>query len=210
MSEQLLHFVFAVSSGPLAQCNDNSIHPPRHRRASPSSAPPPRLLLLLLLLQTWLSGVGFFADAYDLFCINIVKNIMASLYPQSTAQAADLATAAIIGAVIGQLFFGALADVLGRRAIFIATLTIGIVAALGSATCIDSPALSIYTQLSLWRGLLGFGIGGECVVACAHAHLSLPPALARPWHPRAVLYHRLSLSLLASAANLAGTLCRRP
>ena len=111
--------------------------------------------------QTWLSGCGFFADAYDLFSINIVKNIMASKYPQSTSQTADLATAAIIGAVIGQLFFGGLADVLGRRAIFIATLTICIVAALGSATCVDLPSLSIYTQLSLWRGLLGFGIGGE-------------------------------------------------
>ena len=117
--------------------------------------------LLSFAFATWLSGVGFFADAYDLFVINIVKNIMASLYPQTTAQTADLATAAIIGAVFGQLFFGGLADYIGRRTIFITTLTICIVAAIGSATCVDSPSFSIYTQLSLWRGLLGFGIGGE-------------------------------------------------
>lgn len=93
--------------------------------------------------------------------INLAKNILAAIYPQSTAQTAALGTAAIVGAVIGQLFFGGLADVIGRRTIFIITLTLGIVASLGSATCVDSPSFSIYTQLCLWRGLLGFGIGGE-------------------------------------------------
>jgi MFS family permease len=51
--------------------------------------------------------------------------------------------------VLGQLTFGALADQLGRKTIFVVTISLVIIGALGSATCVDSPAgsLSIYYQV---------------------------------------------------------------
>ena len=49
------------------------------------------------------------SDAYDLFIIDVVKNVMSELYPQSPAQTAAVSTAALVGAVLGQVVFGALA-----------------------------------------------------------------------------------------------------
>ena len=138
----------------------------------------PANALLLARVQTILSGVGFFADAFDLFVINIVKNILADLYPQSTAQASGLATAALVGAVIGQLVFGALADQLGRRIIFVVTISLVILTSIGSALCFDSEAVGIYTQLFIWRGLLGFAIGG----ADASSRTGWPGPLAHVRH----------------------------
>ena len=100
------------------------------------------------------------SDAYDLFVINIVKNVLASIYPQSVDDTAGLGTAALVGAVFGQLIFGSLADKLGRRVIFVTTISLVIIGAFGSALAFDTPSSSIYSQLFFWRGLLGFGVGG--------------------------------------------------
>lgn len=86
---------------------------------------------------------------------------MAIKYPQSQGQTSAISSAALAGAIIGQLTFGSLADRLGRRAIFVSTITIVIVGALGSATVVESEVINIYTQLTLWLLLLGLGIGGE-------------------------------------------------
>ncbi len=75
---------------------------------------------------------------------------MAIKYPQSEGQTSAISSAALAGAIIGQLVFGSLADRLGRRLIFISTISIVIVGAIGSATVMESEYISIYTQLSLW------------------------------------------------------------
>lgn len=70
-------------------------------------------------------------------------------------------TQQLTGAVVGQLLFGALADKLGRRVIFICTITGVVLGSLLSATCVESEYVGIYTQLIIYQLLLGFGIGGE-------------------------------------------------
>ena len=112
-------------------------------------------------LKTFVAGAGFMSDAYDLFIIDVVKNVMSELYPQSAAQTAAVSTAALVGAVLGQLVFGALADKVGRRVIFMVTLTLVVLSSLGSATITDDGKGAIYAQLAAWRFLLGFGVGGE-------------------------------------------------
>lgn len=121
-------------------------------------SPPPQILI---------SGVGFFSDAYVLFVINLVKNVLGLLYPiddksQETSLTSAVASAALAGAVVGQLVFGALADKLGRRLIFVATISFVCLGSLGSATCVAHPDhASLYIQLTCWQFLLGVGIGGE-------------------------------------------------
>jgi len=120
------------------------------------------------------------SDAYDLFVINLVKNVLFQVYPLAkdaaqnkaldTSLAAAITTAALVGAIFGQLTFGFFADYLGRRVIFITTISLVILGSLGSATCSapSSPPstdysgnVSVYYQLVFWRLLLGFGVGGE-------------------------------------------------
>jgi len=105
--------------------------------------------------------VGVVSDAYNLFVINMVKNVIATIYPQTTATASAISIATIAGAVVGHLVFGTLADQIGRKVIFVITLSLIVVGSFGSATCVDSPHISVYTQLCIWLFILGIGIGGE-------------------------------------------------
>src|ERR1700733_11555570 len=59
------------------------------------------------------------------------------------------------GAVLGALFFGRLADRLGRKKLFLTTLTVYMVATLATALAPD------YLWFAVCRAATGFGIGGE-------------------------------------------------
>jgi MFS family permease len=74
---------------------------------------------------------------------------------------------ALAGAIVGQLGFGAIADLIGRRSVFIMTCTIVITGSILSATVVDSASFGLYAQLSLWRFLLGVGVGGEYPLSAA-------------------------------------------
>ncbi len=65
------------------------------------------------------------------------------------------ATAYLAGAVLGALFFGYLTDRLGRRRLFLVTLSTYSVATLLTALSWN------YWSFTLFRALTGFGIGGE-------------------------------------------------
>lgn len=79
-----------------------------------------------------------------------LQNVMAIQYPQTQGQTSLISSAALAGAIVGQLVFGSLADRLGRRVIFITTISLVIVGALGSACVVQSSVIDIYTQLALW------------------------------------------------------------
>jgi len=109
-----------------------------------------------------LAGVGMLADAYDLFVINIVLALMSTAYPQSAGDKSAVASAALWGAVAGQLSFGALADLFGRRVMFIVTGCLITFSAFASAAVQPTESgLGIYGQLALFRFFLGLGVGGE-------------------------------------------------
>ncbi len=107
----------------------------------------------------FISGMGFFTDAYDLFVIGTVAAIVTDQWHLSTTQTTWVTGAAILGAFFGALVFGRLADVLGRRAISATVAAIMILGALGSTF---SPDL---TWLVVSRFVLGLGIGGDYPVS---------------------------------------------
>lgn len=79
-----------------------------------------------------IAGMGFFTDAYDLFCITAVTKLIGRLYYYDPSTGApgklppnynDAVTGvALIGTLAGQLFFGWLGDRLGRKKVYGITL----------------------------------------------------------------------------------------
>jgi PHS family inorganic phosphate transporter-like MFS transporter len=111
------------------------------------------------------AGVGFFTDAYDIFAINIASTMLAYVYYKASSlpTEADLGVkvASPVGTLIGQLVFGWLADVLGRKKMYGIELLIIITATFAQALSGNAPAVNIIGVLVVWRFLMGIGIGGD-------------------------------------------------
>eukprot|EP00960_Hanusia_phi_P058472 763899-Hanusia_phi.AAC.1 len=71
-----------------------------------------------------------------------------------------LNSVALIGTLVGQLTFGHLADLFGRKPIHIVTMVIIIVAALCSGMSFGTTGDAVVGTLCMWRLILGLGIGG--------------------------------------------------
>jgi PHS family inorganic phosphate transporter-like MFS transporter len=121
--------------------------------------------------RTWqviIAGTGFLTDAYDLFVIDIVMAILHRLHPEGVGptEKSTVASATLVGAVCGQLFFGLLGDWLGRRWTFLVTCFLIVFGAMASSCCVwTTSGLSLIHQLALFRFMLGFGVGGEYPLA---------------------------------------------
>ena len=65
------------------------------------------------------AGVGFFTDAYDIFAINIASSMLGYVYGKNNKLSANqdlgIKVATPVGTLVGQLLFGWLADVVGRK-----------------------------------------------------------------------------------------------
>ena len=106
--------------------------------------------------------MGFFTDAYDLFIIGIVLLILEGQGTSFSISAGNpyvgaglIGSSAIIAAVFGQLIFGRLSDILGRKAIY------GIEAALLASGALLSAFSFNFATLFAFRFILGLGIGGD-------------------------------------------------
>jgi MFS transporter, PHS family, inorganic phosphate transporter len=106
-----------------------------------------------------ISGMGFFTDAYDLFVIGTVAAILKLQWNLSTTQTSWVTGSAILGAFVGAFVFGRIADVLGRRNVYITVAVIMVIGALASAF---APNLVL---LIAARFVLGLGIGGDYPVS---------------------------------------------
>jgi PHS family inorganic phosphate transporter-like MFS transporter len=116
------------------------------------------------------AGIGFFTDAYDIFAINLVTAMLGVVYwqtakknpgtiPSSSDTAIKVATSG--GTVLGQLGFGWLADVVGRKRMYGLELILIIFATLAQSLSSASQATSVVGVIIFWRVLMGIGIGGD-------------------------------------------------
>ena len=106
-----------------------------------------------------ISGVGFFTDAYDLFVIGTVAALVAVQWHLSTLQTSWVTGAAILGAFIGAFVFGRIADVIGRKKVYV---TVAVIMIIGAITSALAPG---FIFLVAARLVLGFGIGGDYPVS---------------------------------------------
>ena len=116
------------------------------------------------------AGIGFMTDSFDIFAINIATTMFAYVFwgtdyggkgtiPSSTTTLIKVSTS--VGTVIGQLFFGWIADVIGRKKIYGVELMIIIAATIGQTIVGESPAITFVGTLVFWRIIMGIGIGGD-------------------------------------------------
>ena len=63
----------------------------------------------------FVSGMGFFTDAYDLFVIGIVVALLKPEWGLSTTQVSLLNSVTLAASAVGAIVFGRIADMLGRN-----------------------------------------------------------------------------------------------
>lgn len=113
---------------------------------------------------TTITGIGFLVDAYVLFSINLVNNVLEKVYPDQADEftISAITSSVVVGTLIGQLLFGMVADQLGRKLMFVTTMALVIVGTLGSSLLSWNVwIISVFFCLGVWRLILGVGLGGE-------------------------------------------------
>ncbi|XP_031274367.1 probable inorganic phosphate transporter 1-7 [Pistacia vera] len=118
-----------------------------------------------------IAGMGFFTDAYDLFCISLVTKLLGRIYyhvdgapnPGTLPPRVSAAVngVALCGTLAGQLFFGWLGDKLGRKRVYGITLILMVVSAIASGLSFGKSPNGVMTTLCFFRFWLGFGVGGD-------------------------------------------------
>ncbi|XP_052160218.1 probable inorganic phosphate transporter 1-9 [Oryza glaberrima] len=123
-----------------------------------------------------IAGMGLFTDSYDLFCISPVMKIFGRVYyapsgsvdgsgsgPGVTPPAVVSATVgvALLGAVAGNVVFGALGDRVGRRRVYGACLLLMVCSSVGSGLSVCRTRRCALASLCFFRFLLGVGVGGD-------------------------------------------------
>ncbi len=106
-----------------------------------------------------IAGMGFFTDAYDLFIIGIVMELLKPLWHIDKVEEGLIESAALLASAFGALLFGRIADMLGRKRIYGFEV---LVLAFGAIGCALSP--NIWWLIGL-RFILGIGIGGDYPVS---------------------------------------------
>jgi len=113
------------------------------------------------------AGVGFFTDAYDIFAINIASTMLGYVYNKAHAgaltanQDLGVKVATPVGTLIGQLLFGWLADLVGRKRMYGIELMIIIIGCFAQSLAGEAHAVNIIAVIIVWRGIMGIGIGGD-------------------------------------------------
>jgi MFS family permease len=100
--------------------------------------------------------VGWMLDSMDfVLYLMAIKAIREEFLDFQKPEAGLVTTITLLASSLGGLFFGVVADRVGRTRALMATVLIFSLCSLGAATSQN------WVQLAIWRTVLGFGMGGE-------------------------------------------------
>lgn len=113
-------------------------------------------------------GIATFFDLYDLFLASTVSSVLTKEFGVTSAELKPLLASAFLGAFVGAIALGGLADRIGRRNAFMLTLGIYSVFTLLGAFSTD------VWMLVVCRFAAGIGIGAELPIADSYLADLLP------------------------------------
>lgn len=105
------------------------------------------------------AGMGVFTDGYNLYSISLAYYFIASYFHFSNISLGLIIAASYYGAAISALFFGILADKIGRKTIYGIDVSLMTIGALTQAFAQNLP------ELFMSRLILGIGIGADYVLS---------------------------------------------
>ncbi|KAK9928469.1 hypothetical protein M0R45_025602 [Rubus argutus] len=123
-----------------------------------------------------IAGMGLFTDAYDLFCIPPIMRLLGRIYYDDHSKTFDkndnnfvipvtvvsaILGFPLLGTVLGQLLFGRLGDLVGRRHVYGVTLMMMVLSSIGCGFSLSTSTTCVLVSLCFFRFLLGVGIGGD-------------------------------------------------
>ena len=106
-----------------------------------------------------ITGLGWMFDSMDTGIISFVLPVLAKEWGLTSEQVGWIGSIGLIGMALGAVLAGTVADRLGRKKVFAATVILYSV-----STGLCAVAWS-YESLLVFRFLVGFGLGGELTVA---------------------------------------------
>lgn len=105
------------------------------------------------------AGLGWMFDALDVGMLSFIIVALKQEWNLTSEQVGWIGSINSIGMAVGAVFFGAMADRVGRKNVFIITLLLFSIASGLSA------AVSTLSLFLILRFLIGMGLGGELPVA---------------------------------------------
>lgn len=120
--------------------------------------------------SAWAAGLGVFLDGYDLSIIAVALILLKPQWQLGPLDTGLLGGAALLGALLGGLAGGPLADRYGRKAIYMLDMATFLVAALASGF-----AWNLASLVAL-RFILGVGVGADYPVSATYLMEFLPRA----------------------------------
>lgn len=112
------------------------------------------------------AGVGFLLDGYTLFASNIALPMLAYVYSQDDTSSRRLTfinIATLAGTMFGQVLFGILGDMKGRKKMYGVELVLLIASTLGVVMCssgVDG-SMNVFAWIMFWRVMVGIGVGAD-------------------------------------------------
>ncbi len=122
--------------------------------------------------KVWiLSAMGVLLDGFDFFIIGVALPLIAYQFHMNAAAKGAVAVAAVAGAFFGALFFGQIADRVGRKGMFVVDIILFVVFSAASAAAWSAASLIAF------RFLLGIGIGADYPIGVSYIAECVPTRL---------------------------------
>ncbi|KAH8647161.1 major facilitator superfamily domain-containing protein [Xylariales sp. PMI_506] len=117
------------------------------------------------------AGAGLASDGYHNNLMTMLNVLWAKEYPTvyTSALKTQVSNALLVGEVLGQVTTGVICDYLGRKFAIVLTTMLVIIGSILVTAAHGSTTLGMFWMITIARGIVGFGAGGEYPAASTSA-----------------------------------------